>query len=753
MDKPFGISIISSYVPRLCGIATFTHDLTTSIKNLSGKGEYSINIGALNDDVDGYKYSSDVKFEIKDNNVNDFRDAAYYLNLSDSEAISIQHEFGLYGGEAGSNILYLIERLRKPLITTLHTILEKPSAEQLKVMKELGELSSFLIVQSERSKQMLEKIYTIPIEKIKHISHGAHDVPFLDTAYNKDKFQLSGKKVILTFGLLSPDKGLEDGINAMSFVVKEHPEAMYVILGATHPNVKKYSGEAYRYSLEHLVKKLGLEKNVIFINRFVETHELLDFIMLSDIYLSPYRNKEQIVSGTLTYALACGKAIISTPYWHAEELLANDKGILVPFKDHDAMGKAISYLIADENKRNSLRKNAYAAGREIVWQKIGKKYLEVFHTAVEEFKRTDRLLILPAGDKNIPALPEVNFTHLKKLTDCTGIFQHATYSIPNRNEGYCTDDNARALLVAVMNKYAQKDDSLDAEIATYLTFVHHSFNQKNFLFRNFMSYDRKWLEESGSEDCNGRIIFVLGYIIKNTVSNSMLTLVKSLFDQSIKHMRAFKSPRAMAYISMGCVSYLNRFAGAIDIKKINKTFCDKLLDFYTRTSTTEWHWFEEYLTYDNARLSQALLMSGKFTNNSSYTAAGLESLSWLYNSLYDNEKNCLSIVGNDGWFLKGGSKTKYDQQPIEIPAMIDACYIAYSITGDNEWIDRLGIAFSWFLGNNDRQEPLCDLTTGACFDGLNSAMINQNQGAESTISWLHSLLKMMGIRQDLKIMM
>lgn len=752
MSKPFGISIISSYVPRLCGIATFTYDLTNAIKGLSTNGDYLINIGALNDDTDGYKYSSDVKFEIRDNYVNDFRDAAYYLNLSDLEAISIQHEFGLYGGEAGSNILYLIERLRKPLVTTLHTILEKPTAEQQKVMEELGNLSSFLIVQSKRSRKILEKMYKIPPGKIKFISHGAHDVPFLDTAYNKDKFQLSGKKVILTFGLLSPEKGLEDGITAMSYVVKEHPEAMYIILGATHPNVKKYNGEAYRFSLEHLVQKLGLEKNVIFINRFVETQELLDFIMLSDIYLSPYHNKEQIVSGTLTYALACGKAIISTPYWYAEEVLADEKGILVPFRDPVSMGNAISYLISDENKRNTLRKNAYDAGREITWPKIGKKYIDIFHTAVEEFKRTDKLLVLPEGDVNIPALPELNFTHLKNFTDCTGIFQHATYSIPNRNEGYCTDDNARALLVTVMNKYAQNDDSLDSQIATYLTFVHHSFNKENGLFRNFMSYDRKWLEEAGSEDCNGRIIFVLGYIIENTLSNSVLKLVKSLFDRSIKHMSPFTSPRAIAYMIMGCVSYLNKFGGAIDMKKIKKTLTDKLLDFYNRASSPEWKWFEEYLTYDNARLAQALLTAGKYSNNASYIKAGLESLNWLYDALYEKEKNCLSIVGNNGWYSKGGTKAKYDQQPIEIPAMIDACYVAYSITGDNIWLDRLGIAFSWFLGNNDRQEPLCDLVTGACFDGLNSAMINQNQGAESTISWLHSLLRMMGIRQDLKMM-
>ena len=753
MSKPLGISFMSSYVPRQCGIATFTNDLASSIKKLSTNREYSINVTALNDISEGYKYPPEVKFEIKDKNVNDFIEAAYYLNLSDSDIINIQHEFGLYGGEAGSNILYLIERLKKPFVTTLHTILENPSEEQLKIIQDISELSSFLIVQSKRSLQMLEKIYMISSEKIKYIPHGAHDVPFLDTAYYKDKFQLSERKVILTFGLLSPEKGLEDGINALVKVVKNYPDVMYIILGATHPNVKKQYGEEYRYSLENLVKKHGLEKNVIFINRFVDTEELLDFLLMSDIYLSPYRNKEQIVSGTLTYALACGKAIISTPYWFAQEVLAEDKGILVPFKDPDNMGNAISELITDENKRNRLRKNAYDAGREIVWEKAGENYLDVFHTAVGEFKRTRKLIVPSSKDKNIPALPEINFAHLKRLTDSTGIFQHATYIFPNRNEGYCTDDNARALMVAIINKYTLNDDSMDWCIHEYLTFVHHSFNSETGLFRNFMSYERTWLEESGSEDCNGRVIFVLGYIVKNTTSNSVLALAKSLIDQSIKNMGSFKSPRALAYIIMGCIFYLKRFSGAREIKKICKTLSDRLLEFYNVISSEDWHWFEDCLTYDNARLSQAMLTAGKFLNSKVYTAAGIESLSWLYDSLYDKEKNCLSLVGNDGWYFRGKAKAKYDQQPMEIPAMIDACYQAFLVTSDAEWINKLSIAFSWFLGNNDRQEPLCDFTTGGCFDGLNPAMINQNQGAESTISWLHSLLRMMIIRQELKMML
>jgi glycosyltransferase involved in cell wall biosynthesis len=752
MSNPLNISFISSYVPRQCGIATFTNDLSASIKKLSKDNEYSISVTAINDYLDGYKYPSEVKFEIKDNSVNDFIEAANYFNLSDSDIINIQHEFGLYGGEAGSNILYFIERLKKPFVTTLHTILEKPSFEQHKVIRDIGTLSSYLVVQSKRSRQMLEKIYGIPSEKIKYIPHGAHDVPFLDTTYYKDRFQLSERKVILTFGLLSPEKGLEDAINALAEVVKTYPDVMYIVLGATHPNVKKQFGEAYRYSLESLVKKHGMEKNVIFINRFVDLDELLDFLMMSDIYLSPYRNKEQIVSGTLTYALACGKAIVSTPYWFAEEVLANEKGVLVPFKDPLSMGKAITSLISNENKRNRLRKNAYDAGREIVWAKTGQQYIDIFRSSIEEFRRTGKLIVKPSKDKNIPALPEISFTHMKRLSDSTGIFQHATYRFPNRNEGYCTDDNVRALMAVIMNKYTLGDDSMDLYIDSYLTFVLHSFNPELGLFRNFMSFERKWLEESGSEDCNARIIYVLGYIVKNTNSNSVLSLVKSLFDQSIKEISLFKSPRAIAYTINGCIFYLRRFSGAIEVKNICRMLSKRLLGSYTLNSGKDWNWFEEYLTYDNARLPLAMLSAGSFLENEEFTAAGLESLEWLYETLYDKEKNCLSLVGNDGWYKKGGVKAKYDQQPMEIPALIDACYQAFIVSGDAKWIDKLSIAFSWFMGNNDRQEPMSDIITGGCFDGLTPAMINQNQGAESTISWLHSLLRMMNIRQELKMM-
>ncbi len=749
MTKPFGISFVSSYVPRRCGIATFTNDLATSINNLTNNGDFSVNIAALNDIPEGYKYTSDVKLEINDKIVNDFKEAAYFLNLSESDVVNIQHEFGLYGGEAGSNILYLYEKLNKPIVTTLHTVLESPSEEQFRIIEEIGDRSSYFTVQSKRALKMLERIYKISPDKIRFIAHGAHDVPFLDPTYYKDKFQLTEKKVILTFGLLGPGKGIEDVINSLPAVVKGYPKLMYVILGATHPNVKRNFGESYRNSLENLVKKNGLENNVMFINRFVDTSLLLEFLLMSDIYVSPYRNKEQVVSGTLTYALACGKAVVSTPYWHAQELLADDRGVLVPFNDPESLSLVLTDLLKDENKRNKLRKKAYDAGRDMIWPKIGESYTKLFIKAVENYKLNTNLP--PARYKTMPSLPDVNFTHLKNLTDSTGIFQHATYSIPNPNEGYCTDDNVRALLVAFMYRLNFNDEKMDKYINKYLTFVYHSFNQEKALFRNFMTYDRRWIEEVGAEDCNGRVIFVFGYMIKNTTSLSTLGLTKNLFDQSINKMSGFRSPRAMAYIIIGSIFYLNKFSGAREVKKILRNLSTKLLEFYNENKTKDWKWYETSLTYLNARLPQALIMAGEFLNNETLIAAGIESLTWLFDVLYDKEKKYLSLIGNDGWYVKGGSRAKYDQQPIEIPPLVDACYQAYLVTHQKEWINKLIIAFSWFLGNNERQELLCDFATGGCFDGLNSNMVNQNQGAESTVSWLLSLLRMIRIREDLQI--
>jgi glycosyltransferase involved in cell wall biosynthesis len=748
------VSFISSYLPRLCGIATFTNDLATAVTNQFGE-ELStgqkVQITALNNSPESYQYSSEVKFEIKDQNLDDFKEAAYYLNLSKCEVVNLQHEFGLYGGDDGSNVLALVQNLKKPLVTTLHTILNKPTEEQLKIIKEIGIYSSYIIVQSKRAVKMLEKIYEIPASKIIYIPHGAPDVPFIDPAYYKDKFKLADRKVILTFGLLGPGKGLEDVITAMSKVVTEHPNTTYIILGATHPNVKKTFGEEYRDSLENLVMKYSLQDHVMFINRFVDYDRLLEFLQMADIYVSPYHHKEQIVSGTLTYALACGKVVVSTPYWYAEELIGEDCGMLVPFKDPDALAKAFNILLNNEVKRNKYRKNAYDKGRRMIWSKVAAKYITVFNNAVEEYKTTPKINLFTEKLTTFPSLPDVKLNHLITLTDNTGILQHATYSIPNRNEGYCTDDNIRALLVAVLNKQLYNDDSVMILVNIYLSYILHAYNKKTGLFRNFMDYDRTWNDEIGSDECNGRVLFALGYMIKNPPNDSILAIVKNLFDKTINNVWDFTSPRGFAFIIMGCLYYTRRFSGASEVNKICREFAARLSDLYIKCSVENWRWFENKVTYNNGRLSQALLMAGRFLDNDLYKQQGLESLEWLYNVQLHKNKNFISLIGNKGWLVKGKSKSKYDEQPIEIPPLIDACFQAFEITNDKEWISRIGLLFSWFLGNNDRQELMYDYYTGGCHDGLTSSGINSNQGAESTISWLLALHRMTQIRQDLHI--
>ncbi|MFI5144651.1 MAG: glycosyltransferase, partial [Ignavibacteria bacterium] len=734
--------------------ATFTHDLANSVVELMGErltDGKPVNITALTDIPEGYKYGPEVKFEIKDQELDNYKEAAYFLNQSPSEIISLQHEFGIFGGEHGENIVLLLQNINKPVVTTLHTVIESPLPEQMSIVREIGNLSSYTIVQSTRASRMLETIYKIPKEKIKHISHGGPDVPFIDPAYYKDKLNLIDKKVILTFGLLSPGKGLEDVILSLPRVVNKFPDTVYIILGATHPNVKKAYGEEYRHTLENLVINHSLGANVIFINRFVSYKELLEFLLMSDIYISPYQHKNQIVSGTLTYAISCGKAIISTPYWYAEDILKEDTGVMVPFKNPSAMGDALIDLLGSESKRNRFRKNAYDKGRGMIWSAVASRYIDLFQSARERYKKPSRLPVSKDRSSLFPSLPEIDLDHLITLTDTCGIFQHSRYSIPDRSHGYCSDDAARALLVTVMNRNMFYSENVLGLINIYLSFLMDAFNKETKLFRNFLGYNRSWSEESGSEESNSRVLFTLGYIVKNPPFESYLSLSKTLFEECIRSTIKFRSPRAYARLIIGCILYLNKFSGVRDIKKICKIFIDRLQELYKNNSEPKWNWFENIVTYSNGRLPQAMLMAGEFFKNKEYTEIGLESLTWLFNVQYDKTNNLLSLIGNNGWLKKGQPKAKYDQQPVEIPSLIDGCYQAYKITNDEKWIRKAGLAFSWFLGINDRGATLYDYATGGCYDGLSDSVINKNMGAESTLSWLIALHRMIQIRRDLMV--
>ena len=747
MPKPLKIAFISTYPPRQCGLATYTADLLDSINkmyqvNSKLKEETLLEVIALNKSQEQYSYSREVTFHIRDQHRGDYRRAADFINLSPIEVVSLQHEFGIFGGEDGNYILHLLASLNKPVVTTLHTVLRDPSPGQKQTLSRICQHSTLVVVQAGMAGKLLQEVYGVPESKITMIHHGAPDVPFLDPAYYKDQFQAEGKKVLLTFGLLSPSKGLEYAIEAMAEVVKEVPNALYIILGATHPEVKRVHGEQYRLSLEKLVRKLGLTKNVAFYNQYVTLEKLIQFLVATDIYITPYISQEQAVSGTLAYAIACGKAIISTPYWYAQEMLADGRGMLVPPRDSKALAAAIVELLLDEEKRNSMRKQAYQFGRQMIWKEVARKYAFAFDNARQNY--CAQILTLPQeiAVTESSSLPEVNLKHLRNLTDDTGLFQHALYFVPDRRYGYCTDDNARALIAVLQNWRLHKDESTLGLIKTYLSFIHHALEAGKGRLLNFLSYQRQWLEEVGSEDCHGRGLWALGYAVANPPNQAVLSLASHLFRQAVGAPLTFSSPRAWAFSILGALYYLKHFGGDTEARNLVEQLSSRLFGKYKENAEPGWFWFEDIVTYDNARLPQALIAAGKYLDNEEMLEAGLQAREWLISIQTDPEHGYLSLVGNQGWYRKGGEKARFDQQPLDAAALVDACYGAYLATGEYRWIIAMDWSFNWFFGNNSAHQVLYDFSSGGCYDGLEPGGVNRNQGGESTVSMLMALQQM-----------
>ncbi|MEJ2627612.1 MAG: glycosyltransferase family 4 protein [bacterium] len=741
-------TFIATYPPRECGIGTFTHDLVKNLKQLSqssSQREDHLQVIAINNISEGYDYTQEVNLTIREQYKSDYREAAEFLNQSVVDVVSLQHEYGIFGGDDGGHIVYLLNNLKKPVVTTLHTVLDKPSPGQKKILETIVSLSTLVVVLTDKAVQILTRVYGFSREKIAVIPHGAPDVPFLDTSYYKDNFQAENRQVLMTFGLLNPNKGIEYVINALPPIVKKYPQILYIILGATHPNVKRDHGEKYRVFLERRVNELGLGKNVIFHNRFVSLERLIQFLVATDIYITPYLVREQISSGTLAYALACGKAIISTPYWYAEELLKDDRGILVPFKDSAEMTNQISGLLGNESKRNRLRKQAYQYGRRMIWSEIAKQYDKVFERAVTEYGRKKRKTRLCRDSVEQPALPEIKLDHLRLLTDDTGILQHAMYRTPNRVDGYTADDNARALMTAVVHFDMFHEQGVLDLLHTYLAFLNHSFHPRLLRFRNFMSYSREWLEDVGSEDSHGRVLRSLGYTIRTAPSDEILSLSNQLFKQGLKITLQFSSPRAWAFTILGCLLYLSRFSGDTETKNIVIELGKRLSVMYSHNKDKNWHWFEDVVTYSNARLPEALIAASDYLGDETMLKQGIESLQWLLEIQTSSNGGHLSLIGNNGWYRKGGTKPKYDQQPEEVLSIMEACVCAQKVTGKKVWQKEVDKAFTWFLGKNDINECLYDFRTGGCYDGLQRGGVNLNQGAESTLTWLRALHLMYGI--------
>ena len=741
---PVKVSFISTYPPRKCGIATFCSDVLNSLKGLYSDGEINreqtnFEVIALNNNKETYNYGREVTFHIRDQHRNDYQRAADFINHSPVDAVSVQHEYGIFGGEDGNYINYLLAGLKKPVVTTLHTVLENPSPGQRQTMMRICEQSVAVVVMAQAAVDILSNVYRIPDEKILLIPHGAPDVPFLDSSYYKDQFQAEGRKVLLTFGLLSPSKGLEYAVEAMEKVVEVHPDSLYIILGATHPEVKRRHGEEYRHSLEKMVHDKGLENNVAFYNQYVSLERLVQFLVATDVYITPYLGRDQITSGTLAYALACGKAIVSTPYIYAEELLAEERGCLVPFRDSESLAESVISLLSDEALRNKMRKNSYQYGRQMIWKEVARSYAAAFEQARFSYSEMFSQTVQSADVTERAILPDISLKHLRHLTDDTGLLQHAVFSVPDRNHGYCSDDNARSLIAAVMNWRLFKDEGVIPLAKRYLAFLYHAYNEENNRMRNFMDYNRNWLEDMGSEDSHARVVWALGYLIAHPPNDALLGLSTRLYKDIIDVLLSFTSPRAWAFSAIGANYYLRRFGGDTKVRKIMQELCEKIMELFKANADEQWYWCEDIVAYDNARISQALIVTGNYLNLEEMFDTGLKSLQWLIDIQANPEGGHLSLVGNDGWYRRNIEKARYDQQPVDAAALVDACYQAFVLTGEDEWLRKMEWAFNWFFGSNDVRQPLYDFSSGACFDGLQPGGINQNQGAESTVSLLLAL--------------
>ncbi len=733
-------AMLGNHLPRQCGIATFTtHLMDALLEQLPNADGFVV---AMNDPGRRHTYPSRVRFEIAQNDLSSYRRAADFLNVNQVDVLSVQHEYGIFGGKAGAHLLELLQHLRMPIVTTLHTVLSNPNPSQRAVIDELARLSERLVVMSEIGAELLTRVHGIGSDQIDLIPHGIPDVPV--DAGSKRRLGLEGKTVILTFGLLSPDKGIEYVIDGMREILAANPDTVYLVLGATHPHVLEREGEAYRLMLEARGRHLGVGGSMMFYNRFVSQPELTEFLSAADIYITPYLNAEQITSGTLAYAVGAGKAVISTPYMYARELLADGRGVLVPWRDSGAIAREVIALGREPLRYRTMCARAAAHGREMTWPAVARRYVEMFSRALANDTHRRRTSSTAETLGSRPAgWPEIDLRHVRTLTDDTGILQHAAFSIPRYEDGYCLDDNARALLLVTLLEEAGTDDptAVSGLVSRYLGFVNFAFSRTSGRFRNFLSYGREWLEAKGSEDSHGRAVWALGAVVGRANDPGHQSLAGDLFHAALPAAMTFTSPRAWAYVLLGIDEYLAAFQGESSVEALRHDLTTRLFGLFQQSSGQDWTWFEDSATYCNARLSQSLILSGTRMHRPDIVDAGLRSLRWLV-SVQLSEQGDFAPIGCNGFLARGGEPAPFDQQPVEACTVTSACLTAYGVDGNPDWMEHGARAFEWFLGQNALQQWLYDPATGGCRDGLHADRVNRNQGAESTLSFLMALCEM-----------
>jgi len=729
------IVYIGTYPPRECGIGTFTMNLFKSMVMNDEITKDSIEgfIVAMNDHEQTFNYPEEVKLTIRQEHQRDYLEAVKFINLSGANICILEHEFGIFGGQNGIYILPLLHRLEIPLIVTLHTIVKAPSYTEKAVLQEICKMAHKVVVMSHKAIKFLTSIYNVDKEKIVFIEHGVPDIQF-NQEQSKKEFNLENKKILLTFGIISRNKGIETVIKALPKVIEKYPEVLYMVLGKTHPNVLRHSGEEYRSYLHRLIKSLNLGDHVFFMNEFVNQKELFKYLAASDIYITPYLNEAQITSGTLSYAIGVGSAVISTPYWHAAELLADGRGKLFNFNDSDELSTILMELLDKPDVLKSLRKKAYDYGRTITWTKSGGKYVVL---AKKILASKPKVLVNKETFIDPLILPPFSLVHIKRLTDDTGIIQHAKFGIPNLKEGYCLDDNARALLMALM-AYRQKKDTLALDLAPiYLSYIHYMQN-KDGTFRNFLSFNRNFLDEVGSEDSFGRTIWALGYLLGNAPNDAYYQTGKLVFFDASPNFEKLQSIRGIANSMVGISYYIRSNPSDDSMTERLRNLAYKLIKHYEENSSPDWKWFEPLLAYDNGVLPLALLHSAEILNDDKVTAIALEAMNFLTEiTLKDGY---LSIIGNEKWYKKEGERSMFAQQPIDALAMVLMYHQAFHLTKDKEYLNKLFACFMWFMGENDLRMNLFDFETKGCCDGFESYGVNRNQGAESSLAYLISHL-------------
>lgn len=716
------VALIGGFTPRRCGIATFTADVHASLK--AAQPNLQIHVYAMTPAQSAIAFDASVRATITEGDPQSYIDAAHHIDMSKADVVWLQHEFGLFGGPAGDMVLELTDRIAAPLVITLHTVLAKPNPDQMRVMRRLIAQASKLVIMSERSRDLLGSVYGADSDQIVLIPHGVPDRPFGRSAIFKSKLGFEGKDVLLTFGLLSPGKGIEAVIAAMPAIVAEHPNLLYCIAGATHPNLLTTEGESYRGKLKTLASTLGVAQHIHWLETFLETELLLDLIEATDIYITPYTGADQSTSGTLSYALALGKAVVSTPYVHALELLSDDHGIIVPFNDSDAIATQVIGLLNDKERLSALQRRAYDKNRDMIWPAFAARCLDVLNDV--------RISIISAP---IPAA--VGIDGLLRLCDDTGILQHSIGNVPDRAHGYCVDDNARALMLT--HKYKGYSATVRQLSTTFAAFVESSWNEDRREFRNFMGFGRNWLEEIGSEDSCGRTLWALGSTVRFAPSAGLRHWAQGLFDRTISSAETFGSPRAIGFAMLAADHVLevdNKHKAASSILAAG---ADHLLTLFGNSKRGGWTWFEDVLAYDNCRLSEAMIRAGVRLGRVDVQQCGIETLRWMTN-LQKAPGGYFRPVGSSSFGKPYLKPYPFDQQPVEVWAAIDAASAAYDLSQDESWLNEARRAYDWFSGANDRGLAVADPQMGTSHDGLNHHGINLNEGAESVLAYQHATI-------------